>query len=214
MNTTDPIHSNREYVVTRPNKMCWSSIFAGAFVGVGLVFLLQIYSSAISLSAYSSSQSGASVIAVGGFLGLLIGTIAAMVTAGFVAGYLGRYHYYHISGGIIYGFITWTISLLMTVILAGAMMHYMNFYSNALTSSSVNNGPKIHVTEAKNDNSLPIPTHQNTTESTAKKVTPTELAWGGWIIFVLFFLGAISSCMGAICGMKCKKEEVTEHPLH
>ena len=36
---------------------------------------------------------------------------------------------------------------------------------------------------------------------------PKHLAWNGWILFILFFLGAISSCISACYGMRGKKEE-------
>ena len=207
-------HTVKEYPITCSYRICWSAIFCGALVGLGLGFLLHLYGSAISLSAYSSSPSGASVIAMGGFLGLLVGTIASMMTAGFVAGYLGRYHYYHVSGGIIYGFITWSLSLFMSVLLAGAVMQYVSTYTHGLRNTVVENTPKVQITDEQvNDNNLPIPTHQNTSKETSKVVTPTELAWSGWIVFILFFVGALSSCIGAILGMNCKKEEHAATPL-
>lgn len=208
------LHTVNENPMNCNYKICWSAIFAGAFVGLGLGFLLHLYGTAISLSAYSSSASGASVIAIGGFLGLLVGIIASMLTAGFVAGYLGRCHYYHTSGGIIYGFITWSLCLVMSVLLAGALMQYISTYTHGV-KNSIENTPKVQLTNkhSANDNNVPIPTHQNTTDETATKVTPSELAWSGWILFILFFIGALSSCIGASLGMNCKREEHAISPL-
>lgn len=213
MTEINTVHTVKEYPINCSYKICWSAIFAGAFIGLGLGFLLHLYSGAISLSAYSSSQSGASVIAIGGFLGLLIGTIVSMIAAGFVSGYLGRYHYCHISGGIIYGFITWSLALIMSVLLAGAMMQYISMYTYGLQNPVVQNTPKVEITNQDTDSNVPVPTHQNTTKENAKKVTPTDLAWSGWIVFILFFIGALSSCIGAIWGMHCKREE-HEHHIH
>ena len=42
---------------------------------------------------------------------------------------------------------------------------------------------------------------------TFAEINPTQLAWGGWLVFLLFFVGAISSCIGATCGMRCKRED-------
>ena len=70
------------------SSICWSAIIAGAFVGVGLGFLLHLFGIAISLSAYSSSTNGAAeTLAIGGFIGIVIGVIVSMGAAGFVAGY-------------------------------------------------------------------------------------------------------------------------------
>jgi hypothetical protein len=201
--------TEKEYMIHRRYRICWSAIFSGALVGVGLGFLLYLYSAAISLSAFSSSAHGASVIAIGGLLGMLIGVIASMATAGFVAGYLGRYHYYHIHGGVIYGFITWSLALLMSILIAGPMMHYVSSYENALTHRVNMETPKVMVNDdaTANDAKSTIFTHKNKTNSTVAELTPTELAGSGWIVFVLFFVGALSSCIGACFGMQCKRAE-------
>ncbi|BCA94417.1 hypothetical protein TUM19329_07780 [Legionella antarctica] len=186
-------------------RICWSAIFAGTFVGLGLAFLLHLYGVAISLSAFSSSPDGASVIAIGGFLGMLLGVIASMATAGFVAGYLGRFHYHHIKGGIIFGFITWSLILVMSAIMAGPVMHYVSLNTNYVSGSALTDTSKVKVT--KEATSPRIQNNKNA-DSQAVEVTPTELAWSGWVIFALFFVGALSSCIGACCGMQCKREEM------
>ena len=199
------IVTEKEYPVHCHSRICWSAIFAGTFVGLGLGFLLHLYSLAISLSAFSSSSTGASVIAIGGFLGMLVGVIAAMATAGFVSGYLGRYHYHHIKGGVIYGFVTWSLILLMSVILAGPVMHYVSLNKNYMTGSSQAETTTVKVTDKA---SSPRIKHDKKTNSSVAEMTPTELAWGGWILFALFFVGALSSCIGACCGLQCKREEI------
>jgi len=199
------IVTEREYPIHHHYRICWSSIFAGTFVGLGLGFLLHLYSLAISLSAFSSSSSGASVIAIGGFLGMLVGVIASMATAGFVSGYLGRYHYHHIKGGVIYGFVTWSLILLMSVIIAGPVMHYVSLNKTYISGSTLSDTSTVKVT---NETTSPRIKHDKKTKSSVAEITPTELAWGGWIIFALFFVGALSSCIGACYGMQCKKEEI------
>ena len=196
--------TEKEYPARYHYLVCWSSIFAGAFVGVGLGFLLHIYGMAISLSAFSSSQEGASVIAVGGLLGMLVGVIASMAAAGFVAGYLGRYHYYHIHGGVIYGFITWSLALLMSAVIAGPMMHYVSLYENSLTHTVTVESSTSNTTK---ENKITTIKQKKDTNLAVAKVGPTELAWTGWIVFALFFVGALSSCIGACCGMRCKRQE-------
>ncbi|CEK12169.1 hypothetical protein [Legionella hackeliae] len=52
--------------------------------------MLNLFGIAIGLSLFTLNQEGATVLAVGGLLGLLIGIIVSMLVAGYAAGYLGR----------------------------------------------------------------------------------------------------------------------------
>src|SRR5436305_611289 len=83
-------------------SICWTAIFVGALVAVGLGFLLNLFSMAIGLSAVSNSN-GTMAVAIGGFIGLIIGVIVAMVVSGYVAGFLGRLHSQKRNLGILYG---------------------------------------------------------------------------------------------------------------
>lgn len=194
--------------VTPIHRVCWSAIFAGAFVGIGLAFLLHLYGIAIGLSAFSTATDhGASVVAIGGLLGMLIGTIAAMGVSGYVAGYLGRFHFYPHNGGIMYGFITWSIVLFLSAIMIGPMEHYASAYKNSLS----------HTTVIAENN--PVDNSMNTTAkkervavAPAAVVTAEQLAWGSWIMFGLFFIGAIASCIGASCGMQCRRDYPANYP--
>lgn len=195
-------------------RICWSAIFAGAFVGMGLAFLLHLYGVAISLSAFSSMQDGASVIAIGGALGMLFGVIVAMATAGFVAGHLGRFHYNRVHGGVIYGFITWTLILLMSAVIAGPIMNYAAVYGNSLSRSVNVEAVTVNVSSdsTANDLTAPVIKHSDNTKQPVAVVNTTQLAWSGWLVFLLFFVGAISSCVGATCAMHCKRDEELDTP--
>lgn len=197
----NPIVTERGYPIHRIHRLCWSSIFGGAFVGVGLTFLLHLYGVAISLSAFSSSQHGAAVLAIGGLIGMLIGVIAAMGAAGFVAGYLGRFHYYPIHGGVIYGFITWSLAIFLSAVMIGPLTHYVADYGNSLANPSMMDVPSADVSIAAQNNVAVVNGQKVVAPS------PAELAWGGWIIFGMFFIGALSSCVGASCGIRCKRED-------
>lgn len=185
-------------------RLSWSAIFAGAFTGVGLNFLLQLYGIAIGLSAYSSSSFGATKIAIGGLLGLLVGVIAAMVAAGFVAGYLGKFYHCYCHGGIIYGFLTWSMGLVLSAVLIFPFTHYASAYTRALSPSVEITNALPHPIEIKPDTSTPSMKETGGTKPSIK-VTPSALTGSSWVIFLLFFIGALSSCAGACWGMSCKK---------
>ncbi|WP_454780718.1 hypothetical protein [Legionella sp. WA2022007384] len=188
---------------TTSTHICWTAIVAGAFVGVGLGFLLNLFGVAIGLSAYSSSPNGAAVIAIGGVIGLIIGVIAAMGTAGFVAGYIGRFYHCYCHGGVLYGFITWSIALILSILLIGPTTSYLSSYENSLSPSFA----PIEVTNSAVGNK--VVAGENNNNAPGVSVQAKHLAWSGWVLFILFFIGAFSSCIGACYGMRCRKEEVT-----
>ncbi|MDR3441933.1 MAG: hypothetical protein P4L65_02835 [Legionella sp.] len=178
-------------------RICWSAILAGALVGIGLAFLLNLFAVAIGLSAYKAAPDGSNAIAIGGVLGILIGIIATMGTAGLVAGYLGRFNHNHCHGGAIYGFITWTLALVLSAILIIPFVNYSSHYEKNLSPTVTNvdiNPATTTVSEQPKENVTPV------------TVQTKHLVWSGWILFVSFFIGAFSSCVGACYGMRCRHE--------
>ena len=194
------IMDNQTCYKTNNIHIHWTAIFAGAFIGVGLGFLLNIFSMAIGLSAYTATQDGANVIAIGGVAGLLIGVIASMGVAGFVAGYLARFYHCYCHGGVIYGFVTWTLALMLSVLLIIPMSHYVSFYERNLNPNLV----PTQISAAKGDSTV---TQRNIPAKTEINASTKHQAMGGWILFIMFFLGAFSTCIGACCGMRCKCEK-------
>lgn len=189
------------HTVIKP-RLCWSAIIAGAFVGVGLGFLLQLYNVAIGLSAYHSSSDGAMAIGIGGLIGLIVGAIVTTGVAGFVAGYLDPVCHHSHHRGVISGFLTWAISLLLGAFLIMPVSNYISSYTQALA-------PRISV--ATNNQNIAVSTHKNTEKSSSQaqaniEVTPQALIGSSWMVFGLFFIGAFSSCIGACYGMRHRKE--------
>lgn len=199
----------RDIIVETPvivpplRRISWSAVFAGALVGVGLGFLLNLFGIAIGLSAYSINN-GATVVAVGGLIGILIGVIASMLVAGYAAGYLGRGYCPRRNLGILYGFTTWTVALILSAAVSAHISHHVVNYSNAITHT---------VVAPDNTEGTPSATITNTDKPQPTKpqvnvqVTPEQLAWTSFTIFVLFFIGAFATCVGACWGMSCKRDD-------
>jgi len=201
----EALPSQEAHYALRPFQLIsWTAIFIGALVGVGLGFLLNLFGIAIGLSAFTvNSADGAMALAIGGLMGLLIGVIAAMGVAGFTAGYLGCRCCLKHNLGIIYGFTTWSVALLLSALLAGPVSHYASSYLGGITHSAV-------VLSNSATDSAVIETQSNADKNqTVTKVTtsPSNLAWGAFTLFVLFFIGAVSSCFGAYWGMSCRRED-------
>jgi MFS family permease len=171
----------------------WSAIIAGAFVAIGLSFLLNLFSTAIGLSIYKMSPEGVNKLAVGGMLGFAIGIIATMFFAGWVAGYFGRSHCSKKCCGALYGLTTWCVALVLMIILALPFSRFITGYTNYLSNTAV------------------VTTVESTENSTAKKATVTvqgeatldDLSKGAFVLFLMFFLGALASTVGGHAGVSC-----------
>jgi hypothetical protein len=200
-------HSHEHHYAVSPFKrVSWSAIFAGALVGMGLGFLLNLFGFAIGLSAFTLNEQGAAVLAVGGLIGVIIAVIASMATAGYTAGFLGRLYCPHRNLGILYGFLTWSVALVLSAILAGHVSNFVGGYTTA-AASSVNITSKNNMTPSVNVQSTPTTGNAAGTQNVNVNTTPRNLAWTAFIIFILFLIGAISACAGACWGMTCRRED-------
>ena len=117
---------------THLKRLSWTAIFAGAFVGVGASFLLNLLCVGIGLSAFSATEDGATVLAIGGFVGLVISAFISMFAAVWVAGYIGRPLSSNRHLGELYGFITWSVALILTILLASHVGKFVTDFNDSL----------------------------------------------------------------------------------
>ena len=129
-------------------RMSWGAVFAGALVGIGLSFLLNLLSVAIGLSVISTTQEGMASLAIGGLVGLLIGTIIAAFFGGYTAGCLGRPFCGKAKYGIVYGFLAWIVALILAALLTTNIGRYVTSYSNFVSNPSM-----VFVVEKPSSNS-------------------------------------------------------------
>lgn len=178
----------------------WTAIIVGALVGVGLSFLLNLFSIAIGLS-FVTTKEGVAVLAVGGFIGLAIGIIVSMFVAGFSAGYLGRPFCMKRNLGVLYGFTTWSLILILTVLLTASMGRYITSYSDFVTNPTivVETTDKQVTSTGKASSSAAI--------NTETQIIANRLGMSALFVFALFFISAFSCCLGGHCGMTCRCEE-------
>lgn len=210
---TEHVHVND--VCRVQNCISWSAIIIGALIAVGLGFLLNLFAMAIGLSAFSyPTDTGSAVFAIGGFLGMLIGIIAVLATAGFASGYLGRFSCPGKNLGVIYGFATWTLALILSACIAGGLSKYAGVYVHGAAGVASENTisymtPKVGATENK------VTNQQNAQADVKKQLQPdhsnimhlSDAAWMMFIAFILFFIGALACCFGAYMGMGCCNKE-------
>lgn len=188
--------------------MSWTAIFAGALVAVGLSFLLNIFGAAIGLSTLTTSAEGATTIAIGGYLGLLVGTIAIMFFAGWIAGYLNRKYCCNRNIGALYGFTTWCLALIITMLIAAHTVQFISANVYTISNRKVNTNLSNHnVIGKKMTNDAG---YSNSNRSKADQVNADDeavveiLTLSLLLTFILFFAGAIASAIGGCCGLKPK----------
>jgi len=118
-------------------RISWSAILIGAFVGIGLTFLLNLFCVALGVSVFTVGNDGAIALVVGGIISMLVGIIASMVAAGYAAGYLGRFLCPQRNLGILYGFTTWTVAILLSAAVSAYVSSYVTTYTNTISHSSL-----------------------------------------------------------------------------
>jgi MFS family permease len=136
----------------------WKPIVAGALVIIGLTFLLNLFSVAIGLTAFTTNSDGVENLALGGLVGVAIGIVAAMFGAGWLTGYLSQRHCTKRHLGALYGFLAWCVAFLICIFAASHMHDYVNFYTHFLSGTEVvqiqgnaaNNVAVTATTETKN----------------------------------------------------------------
>ena len=172
--------------------LSWKPIVAGALVAIGLSFLLNLFSVAIGLTAYTTNSQGVESLAYGGLLGTGIGVIASMFGAGWITGYLSQRHCYKRHLGALYGFLTWCLALLVTIVITTYIQHYISFYAHFLSGTT--------------DVVLGKASTMNNISSAVNQIQTKNLVVSTYVLFILFFLSAFASSLGGHCGMRyiCK----------
>ena len=172
----------------------WGAILAGALVAVGLTFLLNLFSVAIGLKAFSADTNGEQILVFGGLLGTSIGMVAAMFASGWLTGYLSRPHCEKRHIGALYGFLAWCVALIIGILLTGYVQQYLSFYGQFLSG----NAGVIQISNTASGNSASV---------AVSNVSDNALVISTYIIFSLFFLSAFASSLGGHLGMRHRCNE-------
>lgn len=190
----------------------WSAIIFSALIGFGLTFLFNMFAISVGLSAFTTNPDGNTTLAIGGFVGLVVAAFVSMFIAGWISGYLGRPYCMRRNLGELYGFGTWSVTLLFTIILVANVSQLLTHYNyivdrNTTTISYTNNQAAPIVSEQTKE-------HADNTSSTHLTVN-TEKATNAvgqatFIIFFLFFISALASMFGGRRGMRYRKSEMVK----
>lgn len=195
-----------EHIIDKPcsgKHISWSAIVAGAFIGLGLSFLLNLFAIALGISAYNTTDAGVSTFALGGFIALAISAIVSMFVAGFVSGYFGRFHSWSERHGSFYGFATWCLALIMTIFLFSHVTKFIADYNYMAQRPAM-------VTVSDHAESNEATTKNQVASAAPRQEVNNALGKTAFATFVLFFLGALASCLGGHFGARCRCDHECE----
>lgn len=161
--------------------LSWQPIMVGALVAIGLSFILNLFSVAIGLNSFTTTSEGAQNVIFGGLLGSAIGIIAVMFGAGWLTGYLSQRHCAKRHLGALYGFLAWSIALILIALLASPVQQYIEYYTSFISGS---NGVRQMTAAAQVMNN------------------PKDVVLSSYILFVLFFLSAFACSLGGHVGAR------------
>jgi hypothetical protein len=164
---------------------------------------------AIGLSVISTNPAGNETYAMGALIGLLIGSIACMFFSGWLAGFVARPCYRSPNIGGLYGFSAWCLALLITILTASYVGKFITESSHLLANASAVSEMNAHqhdgvyaVTTVAVDSTPAATNHPAKAANAANAV-----GVGAFILFVMFFVGALSSTIGGYCaGSKNRKD--------
>ncbi|MFT3742450.1 MAG: hypothetical protein QM752_07340 [Gammaproteobacteria bacterium] len=192
-----------------PKRICWGAIIAGALVGFGLTFLLQIFDKAIGITVYNTGSSGAEALVVGGFLGSILGIITSMFFTGWVAGYLSRSYFFDRRIGALYGLLAWCLALLIGMLFMGHMA-----FQGADTQSRYNaHFSSVPLNTDQTASVITDETSKSNSTSSGVNVDAKQASLSLFLTFLLFFIGAVSASVGGYVGLRAEKRTDATTPI-
>lgn len=168
----------------------WTAIFVGAFVAVGLGFLLHLLTTGLGLTLFTTSTAGLTTLAVGTFIWLFLASYFSMFLSGYITGTLVRYQLVSKCAGALHGFVSWAVALIIALILASHVG--MGAGNASRVVQPLQTVPVVQVVTVDNNG--------NVTKDAEKSANATGI--GLLAVFFIFFVGATGSVMGGYFGVR------------
>lgn len=183
----------------------WSAIFAGAIAGVGANFLFNLLALSLGIDSFSIDSPGETRFSYSGIAGFILFAVLAMFFTGFIAGILTP-KFKNKIWGLLYGFLSWCVLLIFTIILITNFIQYTafhtNFSSNLVAVKIQNNSPMLTETKAHALKNTPL----SFNIETHKKI----ITLNAYFTFFLFFVGALSSMFGGLTGYSFSRINISK----
>ncbi len=180
-------------------SLSWTGIVAGGLAATGLGFLLNLFNIGIGLSIFDYSTQGVMTIMIGGLIAMFIGGFATMFIAGWVSGYISRPYCSNRYMGVLQGFAAWCFALIISLFLIASNVGFF-LSSSHLLIDNLSISPTISFTTDEHAPTISNlnPNHPQITVNAEKSANKMGLA--AFVTFLVFFLGAIASCLGGYFG--------------
>jgi hypothetical protein len=189
-----------ERPVVRGSSLChhriyWTAIIVGTIVTFGLCFLLSLLNIGMGLSAFSLDAQTMTNLAIVGYIWLLISSVIILFIGGWVAGRLGAFSGLPRRFGVLYGFTTWSLALILTLAITPSINAYMPSNMHVVSNSS--SREIAHSAPPSGGDTKVIVNTEKATNTIGKITLAT---------FVIFLLTAIASGLGGYVGMRLLPE--------
>lgn len=183
----------------------WSAIIIGTLFAIGFEFLINLFGFGIGLAAYSSNA-GTTTLEMGGFIAAVLSVMIPLFFAGFISGYIGRLSCVNERLGLIYGFTTWCLALVVSILLVSSAAKFVTVQYETFTNptsivtSLTNTSSSSENTVSKAHENAGMQKNTTMTQEESKSAAKSLL-----MLFLLFFVGALSSSYGGYVGMRSRE---------
>jgi len=178
--------------------ICWSSIISGSLVAIGLVFLFCLLTEGLGLSSATRTEGGTEILVFAVLAWLFVGSYVVFFISGYVTGKVARPHCEHSCHGLLYGFMSWALAIIVSIMLVTPMTQSKSILMIKTTQAEVITTPNEQQSNNNNNNELMTPA----TQQEVHKVGLATLA-----AFLVFAAGALGSSLGGYYAIQYYKKE-------
>lgn len=194
---TEHCHKHHHYL----SHITWTAIILGTLVAIGIGFLFSLFNIGIGLYSFTLDPQIMGNIAIVGYIWLIICGIITLFIAGWVAGRIAAFSHLRRRFGVLVGFATWTLALIVTLAMTSHINTLLPTNVHVIASPAATN-EMIQTVTSPGDNKVTV-----NAEKVTNAIGKVTLA-----TFILFLLSAIASCVGGYVGMKLRPED--NHFIH
>lgn len=176
-------------------SLSWGAILTGALVALGLTFLFNLLTIALGLSLYTQNADGAKLLTFAGYAWVLIGGYIILFISGWVAGRLVHHHCtLHWCNGVLHGFVTWTVYLILSMLVLS--------YMATPASVSLLRTTFMSITDETTTTDKPTVKSDSSSNSSSSSQTVHKAGHAAFGSFFIFLVGAIGCAAGAAYGVR------------
>lgn len=190
------VEMNEKKCMHNYTHICWSSVISGSLVAIGLVFLFCLLTEGLGLTSATRTEGSTEILVFAVLAWLFVGSYVVFFMSGYVTGKIARTHCERSCHGLLYGFMSWALAIIVCIMLVTPMTQSKNILMiKTTTQSEVIATPNE---QQSNNNEIMTPA----TQHEVHKVGLATLA-----AFLIFFAGALGSSLGGYYAIQYHRKE-------